>query len=48
MDKDDDDEHWADPGGPSGGMSRPGDGNDNDDTEGEKNRQGGETGPGKG
>jgi len=35
IDEDDDDENWADPGAPSGGRSRPGDGNDNDDGEGD-------------
>jgi len=47
IDEDDDDEKWADPGGPSGGRSRPGDGNDNDDSEGEEDTQGGEKGTGK-
>jgi len=48
IDKDDDDENWADPGGPSGGRSRPGDDNDNDDGEGEEDTQGGEKATGKG
>jgi hypothetical protein len=48
IDKDDDDENWADPRGPSGGRSRPGDGNDNDDREGEEDTQGAEKGSGKG
>jgi len=47
IDKDDDDETWADPWGPSGGKSRPGDGNDNDNGEGEEDTQGGEKGTGK-
>jgi hypothetical protein len=47
-DEDDDDENWADPRGPSGGRSRPGEGNDNDDSEGEEDTQGGEKGTGKG
>jgi len=33
IDEDDDDDNWVDPGAPSGGRSRPGDGNDNDDGE---------------
>jgi len=48
IDKDDDDENWADPGAPSGGRSRRGDGNDNDDGEVEEDTQGGEKGTGKG
>jgi len=48
LDEDDDDENWADPGGPSGGRSRPGDGNDNDDVEGDEDTQGGVKGTGKG
>jgi hypothetical protein len=48
IDEDDDDENWADPGVPSGGRSRPGDGNDNDDGEGEEDTQGGEKGTGNG
>jgi hypothetical protein len=50
IDEDDDDDNWADPGAPSGGSSRPGDGNDNDDGESEEDTQGGEkwTGKGKG
>jgi len=47
IDEDDDDENWADPGGPSGGRSHPGDGNDNDDSEGEEDTQGGEKRTGK-
>jgi len=31
IDEYDDDENWGDPGAPSGGMTRPGDDNDNDD-----------------
>jgi len=45
---DDDDEHWADPGAPSGGRSRPGNVNDNTHGEGEEDTQGGEKGTGKG
>jgi len=48
IDWDDDDENWADPGAPSGGRSRPGDHNDNDDGEGEEDTQGCEKGPGNG
>ena len=50
IDKDDDDENVADPGVPSTRKSHPGDHNDNDDSEGEEDTQGGErgTGPGKG
>jgi len=48
IDKDDDDENWADPRAQSGGHSRPGDDNDNDDGEGEEDTQGGDTGTGKG
>ena len=47
IDEDDDDDNWADPGEPSGGRSRPGDGNDNDDGESEEDTQGGEKGTGK-
>ena len=48
IDEDDDDDNWADPGVPSGGRSRPSDGNDNDDSEGEEDMQGSEKGTGKG
>ena len=48
IDKDDDDDNWGDPGAPSDGRSRPGDGNDNDDGESEEDTQGGEKGTGKG
>jgi len=48
IDEDDDDENWADPGAPSDGRCRPGDGNVNDDGEGEEDTQGGEKGTGKG
>jgi len=50
IDEDDDDENWADPGAPSGGRSRPGDGNDDDDGDRDQDTQGGEqrTGKGKG
>jgi hypothetical protein len=40
IDKDDDDENWADTGAPSGERSRPGDGNDNDDGVGEEDTHG--------
>jgi len=48
INEDDDDENWVDPGAPSGGRSRPSDGNDNDDSEGEEDMQGGEKGTRKG
>jgi hypothetical protein len=48
IDEDDDDENWADPGGPSSGRSHPGDGNANDDSEWEVYTQGGEEATGKG
>jgi len=41
---DDDDENWAESGAPSGGRSRPGDGNDNVSGEGEDDTQGSENG----
>jgi hypothetical protein len=41
---DDDDENWADPAGPSGRRSRPGNGHDNNNREVEENTQGGEKG----
>jgi len=44
IDKDNDEENWADPGARSGGSSRPADGNDNDDGQGERTMQGGEKG----
>jgi len=44
IDDDDDDDNGADPGALSGGRSRPGDGNDNDDGESEQDTQGGEKG----
>jgi hypothetical protein len=40
INENDDDDNWADPGAPSGGRSRPGDGNDNDDGESEEDTQG--------
>jgi len=46
--EDDDDDNWADPSAPSGGRSRPGDGNDNDDGESEEDTHGGEKGTRKG
>jgi hypothetical protein len=48
IDEDDDDGNWADPGAPSGGRSRPIDGNDNNHSEGEEDTKGGETVTGKG
>jgi len=48
IDEDDDDENWAGRGAPSGVRSHPGDGNDNDDSDGEEDTQGGEKGTGKG
>jgi hypothetical protein len=48
IDEDVDDENWADPGALSGGRSRPGDGNDNDNGQGEEDIQGGEKGTRKG
>jgi len=47
IDVDDDDDNWADPGRPSGGRSRPDDGNDNDQGESEEDTQGGAKGNGK-
>jgi hypothetical protein len=48
IDKDDDDDNWADSGVRSGGRRRPGDGNDNDDGQSEEDIQRGEKGIGKG
>jgi len=48
INEDDDDEKWADPGARSGGRSRPGDGHDNDNGEGQEDMQGGEKGTRKG
>jgi len=48
IDKDDDDENWADPGAPSSGRSRPGDDNETDNGEVEEDTEGGEKGTGKG
>jgi len=48
IDKDDDDENWVDHRAPTGGKTRPGDCNDNDDREGEEETEGGETGTRKG
>jgi len=48
IDKDDNDENWADPRVPSGARSRTGDVNDNDDCEGGEDTQPGEKGTGKG
>ena len=42
-----DDDNWADPGAPSGGRSRPGDRNDNDNGERNEDTQGAQMGPGK-
>jgi hypothetical protein len=47
IDEDDDDDNWADPESPSGGKSRPSDGNDNDDSEGEEDTPGSEKGQGR-
>jgi hypothetical protein len=48
IDEDDDDENWVDPGAPTSGRRRPGDGNDNDNGKGEEDTQGGEKGTGNG
>jgi len=48
FDDDDGEENWANPGAPSGGRSRPGNVNDNDNGEGEEDTQGGEKGTRKG
>jgi len=48
IDGNDDDDNWADHGAPSGGWSLPGDGNDKDDGDGEKDMRGGDKGTGKG
>jgi hypothetical protein len=48
IDVDDDEENCADPGAPSGGRSRPSDGNDNENSAGEEDMQGSEKGTGKG
>jgi hypothetical protein len=48
INEDNDDDNWADPGAPSGGRSRPSDGNHNDHGEGDEDTQGGEKGTGKG
>ena len=48
IDEDDDNDNWVHPGALSGGRSRPGYGNDNDDCEREEDAQGGEKGTGKG
>jgi len=48
IDEDDDDENWVDPGVLSVGMGHHRDGNDNDDSEGEEDTQGGEKGTWKG
>jgi len=48
LDEDDDEQNWAHPGVPSGGRSRPGDDNHNENGEGEEDTQGGEKGTGKG
>jgi hypothetical protein len=46
IDEENEDENCADVGAPSGGSSRPSDGNDNDNVKGEENTQGGEKGTG--
>jgi hypothetical protein len=50
VNEEDDDDHWADPGEPSGGSSHSSDGNGNDVSEGEEDTLSGEkvTGNGKG
>jgi len=48
IDEDDDDDNWGDAGAPNGGRSRPGKGNDNDDSKGEEGKQGCEKRTGKG
>jgi hypothetical protein len=48
IDEDDDDDNWVDPGAPSGGRSRPGNGNDNDNGKSEEDMQGAEKGTGTG
>jgi hypothetical protein len=48
IDEDDNDGNWADPGAPRGGSSLHRDGNDNEDSKGEENTQGGEYVTGKG
>jgi hypothetical protein len=48
IDEDDDDDNWEDPSALSCGRSRPNDGNDNDDSKGEEDMQGSETGTWKG
>jgi len=45
--EDDDDDNWADPGAQSSGWSRSSDGNENDNSEGAEDTQGGEKGTGK-
>jgi hypothetical protein len=47
IDEDDDVDNWADPGAPSGGSSRPNDGNDNADSESKEDTQCCEKGTGK-
>jgi len=48
IEEDDDDDNWEDPGELRGGRSRHNDGNDNDNSEGEEDMQGGEKGTWKG
>jgi len=48
IDKNSDHENWADPGAPSRGLSRPCDGNYNDNRKGGEDRHGGGKGTGKG
>jgi hypothetical protein len=48
IDKDDDNDNWADTGATSTGPSRPGDNNDNDHGDGEEDTQGGKKGTAKG
>jgi len=42
LNENDDDDNWADPGAASSGRSHPNDGNDNDNSEGKQDTQGGE------
>jgi len=48
IDEDDDDDNWADRGGPRCGRSRPADGNHNDNGQSDEDTQGGEKGTWKG
>ena len=46
IDKDDEDGNWADPGARRSGRSLPSDGNDNDNSNGQEDTQGGKNGTG--